>query len=131
MKRVSMTLTGLLTAALLLSAGLLVAQQGRMQFDPDKMTGGVIKKIDANAMTFEVERTNRRTGETSTVPSIAPTRPRSRKTATTPSSPTSKKAITSLPEESERTESSWRRKFGAAVGADLPEHKFGSDDRLQ
>jgi Cu/Ag efflux protein CusF len=54
--------------AVVLSSALVYAQQGRrpgMQFDPNKMTGGEIKNIDAQAMTFEVERVNRQSGETS------------------------------------------------------------------
>lgn len=52
----------------LMGAEVLMAQppEGqRMQFDPNKRTGGEIKKIDAKAKTFEVERTNRQTGEVS------------------------------------------------------------------
>jgi Ni/Co efflux regulator RcnB len=35
----------------------------RMPFDPNKMARGEVKKIDAKAMTFDVERTNRQSGE--------------------------------------------------------------------
>jgi Ni/Co efflux regulator RcnB len=35
----------------------------RMPFDPNKMAAGEVKKIDATAMTFDVERTNRETNE--------------------------------------------------------------------
>ncbi|MBZ5538483.1 MAG: hypothetical protein LAO31_21270 [Acidobacteriia bacterium] len=53
--------------ALMLCSAFAYAQQGRgpgMQFDPNKMTGGEIKAIDAKAMTYEVERVNRQTGDT-------------------------------------------------------------------
>lgn len=52
---------------MMLSTAFLYAQEGgpRRQFDPNKMSGGEIKKIDADAKTFDVERVNRQTGETS------------------------------------------------------------------
>ena len=66
MKRISVILGVLLAMTFLLSASMLLAQEGRPRFDPNKMTGGAIKTIDAKAMTFEVERMNRQTGETTT-----------------------------------------------------------------
>jgi Cu/Ag efflux protein CusF len=35
----------------------------RMPFDPNKMAAGEVKKIDGKAMTYDVERTIRETGE--------------------------------------------------------------------
>jgi hypothetical protein len=65
MKRI---VVGAMLVALVLLAGstLLMAQEGgqRPAFDPNKNSGGEIKSIDATAMTFSVERVNRRTGET-------------------------------------------------------------------
>jgi Cu/Ag efflux protein CusF len=56
----------LIIAALVLSPVLLLAQgEGKHPpFDPNKFTGGVIKKIDSQAKTFEVERVNHQTEET-------------------------------------------------------------------
>ncbi|MDD5544237.1 MAG: DUF5666 domain-containing protein [Acidobacteriia bacterium] len=58
--------TMLVALVLLTSSAILSAQEGgqRPAFDPNKMTGGEIKSIDATALTFAVERVNRRTGET-------------------------------------------------------------------
>lgn len=66
MKRTQILLGVLLIAVMVLSSGLLLAQgEGRRPpFDPNKFAGGVIKKVDSNAKTFEVERVNRETGET-------------------------------------------------------------------
>lgn len=66
MKRNQVQLGVLLIAVLVLSSGLLLAQWGgqRPKFDPNKFAGGVIKKVDSNAKTFEVERANRETGGT-------------------------------------------------------------------
>lgn len=68
MKR-NLTIAVLVVAVLwLMGAAVLLAQppEGqRMPMDPNKNTGGEIKKIDAKAMTFEVERTNRQSGDVS------------------------------------------------------------------
>lgn len=53
---------------LLGAMAVLFAQQGgdvsRPPFDPNKVIGGEIKKINADKKSFDVERLNRRTGET-------------------------------------------------------------------
>ncbi len=61
------TVLALVLSLMVIGAGVLLAQPGqRGMFDPNKMTGGVIKSIDAKAMTITVERMNRETGEATT-----------------------------------------------------------------